>query len=487
MATISLKRTTDFSGFSGNSFTSFTGISSSSDGTVIYVILSGIGIIKSIDNGANWTKPNTPAALFSSVSCSNDGNTVFIVTSQGAGIFKTTDGLSNAGGVSFNTDQIPGGVTNPESSASGIFPSTTLNDISQIATDSTGNILIATTIRSAAIYRSTDGGVTWSFKYPNVSSTPLVHNTYNASDKRPFYIASNSSGAILYAATNEDPGQAKTRIIRSTDSGNVWTEVNTNGLITDNVNSIATNASGNAVFVSKGNKLYIFYPNIANKVVTLTPSGLNTIGPIAMYNDGVAIITAQNASDLVTPDTAGPTAVSTYSITVPCFKEGTKILCLKDEKEVYIKIEDIKNGDLVKTVKNGYLPVYMIGKKDIFHPATEYRNNEQLYKCSSAEYPEIFEDLVITGSHCILVDSFINEEQRQETIKVLGRIFVTDGKYRLPACVDNRSSVYEKEGTYKIYHFALENENILINHGIWANGLLVETCSKKYMKCLFDN
>ena len=70
---------------------------------------------------------------------------------------------------------------------------------------------------------------------------------------------------------------------------------------------------------------------------------------------------------------------------------------------------------------------------------------------------------------------------------MLGRIFVTDGKYRLPACVDNRSSVYEKEGTYKIYHFALENENILINHGIWANGLLVETCSKKYMKCLFDN
>ena len=47
--------------------------------------------------------------------------------------------------------------------------------------------------------------------------------------------------------------------------------------------------------------------------------------------------------------------------------------------------------------------------------------------------------------------------------------------YRLPACVHKRTSVYEKEGNYEIYHLALENENYYNNYGIWANGLLVET------------
>ena len=54
--------------------------------------------------------------------------------------------------------------------------------------------------------------------------------------------------------------------------------------------------------------------------------------------------------------------------------------------------------------------------------------------------------------------------------------------YRLPACVHKRTSVYEKEGNYEIYHLALENENYYNNYGIWANGLLVETCSKRYLK-----
>ena len=52
----------------------------------------------------------------------------------------------------------------------------------------------------------------------------------------------------------------------------------------------------------------------------------------------------------------------------------------------------------------------------------------------------------------------------------------------LPACVDDRASVYETPGLYTIYHLALENENYLSNYGIYANGLLVETCSKRYLK-----
>jgi hypothetical protein len=59
---------------------------------------------------------------------------------------------------------------------------------------------------------------------------------------------------------------------------------------------------------------------------------------------------------------------------------------------------------------------------------------------------------------------------------------VTDKKYRLPACVDHRTSVYQTQGTFSIYHLALENNDYYMNYGIYANGLLVETCSKRYLK-----
>jgi len=163
---------------------------------------------------------------------------------------------------------------------------------------------------------------------------------------------------------------------------------------------------------------------------------------------------------------------------IPCFKEGSRILT----KNGYLRIQDLKKGDLIKTVLNNYVPVAMIGKRDIYHPAKKDRIKDQLYKCTSEKYPEVFEELVITGCHSILVDKFINEEQREKTIEVNKIIYVTDKKYRLPACADNRASVYEKPGNYTIYHLALENADYYMNYGIYANGLLVETCSKRYLK-----
>jgi hypothetical protein len=47
----------------------------------------------------------------------------------------------------------------------------------------------------------------------------------------------------------------------------------------------------------------------------------------------------------------------------------------------------------------------------------------------------------------------------------------------VPVCVDERSKVYGVAGTHKIYHVAVENKNRMINDGIYANGLLVESCS----------
>ena len=160
-----------------------------------------------------------------------------------------------------------------------------------------------------------------------------------------------------------------------------------------------------------------------------------------------------------------------------CFNENTKILTNKG----YKNIQDLRKGDLIKTLKDGFKPIFMIGKKKIYHPAYKERIKDQLYKCSQREFPEVFEPLIITGCHSILVDKFVNEEQKQKTIEINGDAYVTDRKYRLPACADERASVYEIPGNYTIYHIALENEDYYMNYGIYANGLLVETSSKRML------
>jgi len=160
-----------------------------------------------------------------------------------------------------------------------------------------------------------------------------------------------------------------------------------------------------------------------------------------------------------------------------CFKEGTTILTDKG----YRSIETLRKGDLIKTVHHGYKPIDIIGYRPIHHTPSEERIKDQLYVCLKEQYPDITDELIITGCHAILVSDF-KEGEREQTQQILGDIYITDNHYRLPACVDRRALVYENEGTHLIYHLALENDDYYMNYGIYANGLLVETTSKRYLK-----
>jgi surface protein len=206
------------------------------------------------------------------------------------------------------------------------------------------------------------------------------------------------------------------------------------------------------------------------------------------YNfTGVTIPTGNGYNSFMIADTSINAIVDVVQINgfYPCLKEGTKILTDKG----YVPIEKLKKGDLIKTPINDYKAVYMIGKTEIYNHALPERNTHQLYKCTPENYPEVFEDLILTGCHSILVDDFANDTQREKTREVNGDLYVTrvnygnimGGKYRLPACADERAVVYEKEGPFTIYHIALENSNYYHNYGIYANGLLVETCSQRYL------
>jgi hypothetical protein len=159
-----------------------------------------------------------------------------------------------------------------------------------------------------------------------------------------------------------------------------------------------------------------------------------------------------------------------------CFKEDSLILTDKG----YLPIQNLRPGDLVKTLLHGFVPIYMIGKREIYHSVSTTREPNQLYVCST-NYPEVFEPLVLTGCHSILIEEFSGEEEK-EMMNILGKVCITENKYRLPVCVDKRAEIYPVSGRYTIYHIALENEDYYMNYGIYANGLIVETCSKRYLK-----
>ena len=168
----------------------------------------------------------------------------------------------------------------------------------------------------------------------------------------------------------------------------------------------------------------------------------------------------------------------------PCFLEGSTVLCQVEGKDTYIPVEQLKVGTLVKTSRDGYKKIQLLGKGTIQNPGTDERLQNRLYKCSKSKYPELKDDLFITGCHSILVDS-ITDLQREKTIQQVGRIFITDKKYRLMACLDDRAEPWASEGNYTIWHFALENTDLYMNYGIYANGgLLVETSSLRFMKNL---
>jgi hypothetical protein len=166
----------------------------------------------------------------------------------------------------------------------------------------------------------------------------------------------------------------------------------------------------------------------------------------------------------------------------PCFLEGSTILCQVEGVEKYVPVEQLKSGTLVKTSLDGYKPVVLIGKGSIHNSGNDERTENRLYKCSPSNYPQLKEDLYITGGHSIL-EFPITDSQKEAIIKHQGKLYVTDKKYRLMACVDKRSEPWNSEGRYTIYHFALQNKNEKMNYGVYANGgLLVETCSINSLK-----
>ena len=266
------------------------------------------------------------------------------------------------------------------------------------------------------------------------------------------------------------------------------------------IHSSSTGISSQSDVYSSGTTLttggtYYLYPAPSITYYATQADALAKINSIGTSNYTVGTVGGSSLWKIASNSTGSSSQSGNYSAgndlnsdgvyylypNVICFLEGSKILCHVNGMDVYLPIETINPGMLVKTHLSGYKAVSLIGKSQLQNPSHDERIQDRLYKCSPSNYSELTDDLYITGCHSILVD-IMTDDQREKTNEYLGRIFITEDKYRLMACVDERAEPWVSEGPYTIWHMALENENTRMNYGIWANGLLVETCSIHFMK-----
>jgi hypothetical protein len=166
----------------------------------------------------------------------------------------------------------------------------------------------------------------------------------------------------------------------------------------------------------------------------------------------------------------------------PCFLEGSKILRLNpiSDQEEYVPIETLREGDLIKTSRNGYKAIFYIGRKTLPCPATDSDIRNRLYRFPRSTHKDMIDDLCITGEHCTLHDN-LSSDKLEQVREHMGDVYITEYMIRVPACLDERAEPYTDDTPVTIWHIALENHNIYHNYGIYANGLLVESCSIQYL------
>ncbi len=209
--------------------------------------------------------------------------------------------------------------------------------------------------------------------------------------------------------------------------------------------------------------------NTCTGLVNITyanPSAINSLGTLLFTSTPVATVNFYLTPSVPDPAT-GVYNTSLYTTSssfnyysgASCYNEGTLILVFKDNLEQYVKIEDLRPGDLVKTYSHGYKPVELIGKNNIINISNDPLKS--IYK---------IDDLYITGGHYISIDNIGGKCYTKEML--------IDDKYFILACEHEKATQIIDNNIYTIYHLVLSGENE--RYGIYVgNGILSETTTKK--------
>ena len=234
--------------------------------------------------------------------------------------------------------------------------------------------------------------------------------------------------------------------------------------IPEGVTTISASAFTNCVALST--------ITIPKSVTSILPG---TFKDCPLNNETVASLLNGNK---FTPDELKNMGINPATVdAVYCFNENTLILCLNSSfKEEYVKVQDLKKGDIVKTYLHGYKKINIFCRGQFINNPDNFRGC--MYKMVKTKENGLVDDLIITGGHAILVDKF-TEKEHIDTLRYW-KIHQVDNKFLLMSGISDKFEQIKERKLHRYYHFSLENDgDIDKRYGVYANGVLVETPSQK--------
>jgi hypothetical protein len=166
-----------------------------------------------------------------------------------------------------------------------------------------------------------------------------------------------------------------------------------------------------------------------------------------------------------------------------CYLKGTKILCLIDNIEQYINIEDIKPNTLIKTYNYGYKQIKILGWNKFKNTSDKNISKPfKLHKLSKSKNKDLFDDLYVSGQHSILVDN-IDDKYNSKIMEKWTKLLQIEDKHLLMAYVSDDFEEILDDNEYELFHIILDNPlDIKKQFGIWTNGILSESMSESTFK-----
>jgi hypothetical protein len=205
----------------------------------------------------------------------------------------------------------------------------------------------------------------------------------------------------------------------------------------------------------------------------------DTLPIIASTNFSASPDTAYYNANVKSPDILNYSTAYLYLIRVfdtvtintpVCYNYNTKILCknIKSNKPEYVAIQDLRKGMLVKTYLDGYKKIEHIGKQTLVN--NPLNPKYCMYKLRKANNDKLSEDLIVTYEHSILKPKMDLSDVSYGKIHDLYLVRGSSNKL-FEKVMDNEK--------YDYFDFVLENDNDNERYGVWANGILSESCSKQ--------
>lgn len=218
-------------------------------------------------------------------------------------------------------------------------------------------------------------------------------------------------------------------------------------------------ASLNAQYeIISNNKNFFVYNHPSLKIKSNTPVGTYKI-----------IISQKNENKTYNHITI------TISVLAICFGENSILPTLtNDMKIIYKRMNELSTNDIIMTEYNGPKKV-----KYIYHEKIKNVSNchsklkDKLYVLTKQYFPELKEDLILTGRHPILV----NHNFSNNTI-IKNQHMFTRNFFRLETYKNKNAISFDLDGVFDIYNIVLENNFIGKRYPIRVNGILTESLSE---------